>query len=168
MSKAVSKIKKAVANRREFTLSAEGAPNLKARIKAVTLGKMLERTGIADSAHSRLFDGSARTEDERNDLMPSYAESPDEFEEFIALGKRMSEAYIVLGVTLTDEEGDEVDLDFSDRADEDALTPLDLKEIYGEPAVKVIEDRVKLLSNGRAPSEVTSEPTAKRFPAVVN
>lgn len=168
MSNAIKKIKKAVESRREFVLEAEGAPRLKARIKPVALGNMLTATGVVESPFLSLFDGRVRDADARNELMPSYGDDPEEFDEFLALGKKMAEAYLVLGLILIDENGDKIDIGFSNTLDGELVTPLDLKEVYGNKVIEDIEDRIKLLSNGRVPSEVMAPSTADRFQKAVN
>jgi hypothetical protein len=169
MGSAARKLRRAINKRREIKLEAEELPTLEGSYKAVTFGQVLRATGVAESPYLHLFDGSTDAAGIAA-ASPKYSDDPEGFNEFMSLGKRMNEAYIVLGVgQFTDEEGDVYDLSFSDESDDDKVSVAELKELYGNDAVQDIDDRIFLLSNGRPRPKVgarkSTPEVTKRFPA---
>jgi hypothetical protein len=160
MGSTARKLKRLAEQRRTFKLEADDAPTLIGRIRAVKLGQMLTATGAIDSQFRELFEGTL-TAEQRRELTPSYKDDPEAFEEFMATGRRMGEAYLALGVmSLQDEEGNEIKLTFSNPdnpteydlpfVEDDAITVTELKEIYDENDIKHIENAIYKLSMGTA------------------
>ena len=151
MGSASRKLRRLALQKREFVLEGEDAPTLIGRIRKVSLGAMLSKTGAVESKYRAVFEGNLSPE-ERREMTPSYADDPEGFEAFVATGKRMAEAYLVLGIEeLRDEDGDPLTLTFSDDdafTDDSTITVSELKAIYAPEDIDAINKTVQKLSNG--------------------
>ena len=188
MSSAIRKMKRSIQKAREYELiSPDGsAPTLVGKLKPVDGGTIFHQVGVVDSPYRQAFTELMTSSSNRqggaevNAVAKMLERDTEESREIGRLNRRLEEAYIVFGFRDVrikesgDVKGDPVNVVFSDQEDpdeeSDAISVSELRELYGDLAINMLDERLYKLSNGGKSrkdhlASVVGGAARERFPA---
>lgn len=183
MSSALRKIKRSIQKNREFELTSPhgDVPVLIGKLRRVDGGSLFHQVGIVESPYKQAFADamtSARQDPSGSNAIAKALESDGkEAREITNLSNRLVDAYIVLGFydVRVKESGDPITIVYSDledsSEDSDTISVSELREVYGDLAVDMLDDKLHRMSNNGKPRPKAGGVTGlegvarERFPA---